>query len=133
MQTSPDAVLAAMLSANLAASQLPPVIDAEQAAALLRCSKSQIEVLAERGQLPATKYGRGWIFVTAQLLQNALRRCEANVGPGNTLGSQPYSEAPGAIPEATVRERGPQPSTPITPRRARGRPRTHVPDAVRQG
>ena len=26
---------------------------------LLHCSKSQIEVLADRGQLPATKFGRG--------------------------------------------------------------------------
>ena len=62
--------------------QCPAIIDAEQAAALLHCSKGQIELLAERGQLPATKFGRGWIFVTAQLIQCALTRCAENVRAG---------------------------------------------------
>jgi hypothetical protein len=132
MQTAPDAVLAAMLSASLAVSQWPPIIDAEQAAALYHCSKGQIEALAERDQLPGTKFGRGWVFVTAQLLQYALKRCEENVMAGNDVGAQAHSEAPGALPEARVREICPRPSPPLTPHRGRGRPRAHVPDAIRQ-
>jgi len=63
METSPiDAALGAMLAATLTASPLPAVIDAEQAATLLQCSKCQVEMLAERGEVPGTKFGRGWIF-----------------------------------------------------------------------
>jgi excisionase family DNA binding protein len=133
MQTAPDAVLAAMLSASLAASPWPAIIDAEQAATLLHCSKGRIELLAERGQLPATKFGRGWIFVTAQLIQCALARCAENVRSGNEIGLRAHSDAPDAPPETQVRESCPRPVLlPMTPRRGRGRPRTHIPDAIRR-
>lgn len=76
---APTAALTDLLSASIAASKLPPVIDAEQCAALLRCSKPHIDGLADRGDLPATKFGRGWVFVTAQLLAHVAAACQRNL------------------------------------------------------
>lgn len=67
-----------MLAASLANSDLPPIIDAEQVAALLHCSKGQIEDLAELGRLPATKFGRGVVFVTAQVVYSVLQQSSSN-------------------------------------------------------
>lgn len=57
-------------------SSLLLTLDTEQCAELLRCSASTIEELASKGELPATKFGRGWIFVTKQILEMLQTRCE---------------------------------------------------------
>jgi hypothetical protein len=58
-----------------------PIVNALQAAALLECSTERIEHLAASGRLPAHKYGSGWIFVTAQLLQHVRADCANNIPP----------------------------------------------------
>ena len=44
------------------------VINAEQCAQLLYCTEQRIEELTRAGELPGMKYGRGWIYVKADLL-----------------------------------------------------------------
>ena len=44
-------------------------IDAAQCAELLRCTVETAEEMARKGEIPALKIGRGWIFVRADLLQ----------------------------------------------------------------
>ncbi|BAP88977.1 DNA binding domain protein, excisionase family [Burkholderiales bacterium GJ-E10] len=51
-------------------------IDSNAAAELLHCDADQIEYLARRGELPATKIGRGWIFIRAQLLAAIVERAK---------------------------------------------------------
>lgn len=48
----------------------PPIetMDADECAALLRCSVDQVEELARTGEIPGVKLGRGWLFVRADLL-----------------------------------------------------------------
>jgi hypothetical protein len=75
MEAFVDESLATMLSASLSTSGLGPVIGAQQASVLLACSEEHIERLAESGQLPGRKYGRGWAFVTAQLLHHIVVEC----------------------------------------------------------
>ena len=43
-------------------------IDAEQCAELLKCTADTVEELTRKGELPAVKIGRGWIYVRADLL-----------------------------------------------------------------
>ncbi len=43
-------------------------IDSRECAELLRCTPEQVEELARKGDLPAVKIGRGWLFVRADLL-----------------------------------------------------------------
>ena len=43
-------------------------IDAEECAALLRCSTDKVEELSRAGELPGLKIGRDWLFVRADLL-----------------------------------------------------------------
>jgi excisionase family DNA binding protein len=43
-------------------------IDDQAAALLLHCSVSQVRQLCQAGELPAIQYGRGWLFVRADLL-----------------------------------------------------------------
>jgi excisionase family DNA binding protein len=54
---------------------LPPVIDSQTCAELLHCSKATVDELAEQGELPATKFGRGWVCHTALLLEYIRERC----------------------------------------------------------
>ena len=56
---------AALLRHSVAA----PTLNAAQCALLLHCSQATVEELAARGELPATKFGRGWVFVTEQILE----------------------------------------------------------------
>lgn len=44
-------------------------IDAAQCAELLHCTEETAEEMARKGEIPALKIGRGWIFVRADLLQ----------------------------------------------------------------
>lgn len=43
-------------------------INAEQCAELLHCTEQRIEELTRTGELPGMKFGRGWIYVKADLL-----------------------------------------------------------------
>ena len=43
-------------------------INAEQCAELLHCTEQRIEELTRGGELPGMKFGRGWIYVKADLL-----------------------------------------------------------------
>ena len=45
------------------------LIDDDQCAALLRCSKSHLQRLARAGEIPGTKIGRGWVFVEEDVVQ----------------------------------------------------------------
>jgi hypothetical protein len=131
METSPiDAALGAMLAATLAASPLPAIIDAEQAAALLQCSKCQVEMLAERGEVPGTKFGRGWIFVTAQLIHCVLVRCAQRVRDRDrTSPSEPGT----ALPHSTTRSRRSPPLQSVLQRRPEAAAGRRVPSRTRSG
>jgi excisionase family DNA binding protein len=43
-------------------------INAEQCAFLLQCTPETVEELTRKGELPAVKIGRSWIYVRADLL-----------------------------------------------------------------
>ena len=43
-------------------------INAAQCAELLHCTEQRIEELTRSGELPGMKFGRGWIYVKADLL-----------------------------------------------------------------
>ena len=64
---------------SVSTSALGPIVNVLQVAALLDCPPEHIERLAESGQLPARKYGSGWIFVTAQLLRHIAAECDNNL------------------------------------------------------
>lgn len=50
------------------ASSTSDIIDADECAALLRCTPEQVEELARKGEIPGFKVGRPWLFVRADLL-----------------------------------------------------------------
>lgn len=54
-----------------------PVIGSEECAALLCCTKEQIEELARSGDLPGTKIGRAWRFLRADVLTWLSERAHA--------------------------------------------------------
>jgi hypothetical protein len=125
MDSCPSNTLSALLAANLSASRLPPVLDAGEACVLLRCTREQIETLAARGEVPAKKYGRGWIFVTVQLLHHVIADCARN------LSSLPEMnraiEAAQQVDERRVaRVPEPLPLNPPAEPGKRGRPRREV-------
>lgn len=123
-----DESLSAMLSASLSMSGLGPTINSEQASALLACSEAHVEKMAECGRLPGTKFGRGWIFVTAQLLHHVITECAGNL---RAIGADPAEFTTSTSQPPTVLE---QPSSPLptepqqSPKR-RGRPRRPLSDA----
>lgn len=43
-------------------------INAQQCAELLQCNSETVEELTRKGELPAVKFGRGWIYVKSDLL-----------------------------------------------------------------
>ena len=49
-------------------SDLPPIMMAEDVAKLLNCDKTNIDEKARNGELPAVKFGRGWIFPSHALI-----------------------------------------------------------------
>ncbi|HZT04973.1 MAG TPA: helix-turn-helix domain-containing protein [Steroidobacteraceae bacterium] len=135
METSPhDPLAVVLLTCSLSSAALPPLIDAEQAAKMLGCSKEHVEALADRGALPATKYGRGWIFVTAQLIHHVAQDCAKNVGtrdaaprPERRVKRTPKDNGPAqSAPE--TEPGGSLPLEPRGPAKSRGRPRLSVPD-----
>ena len=43
-------------------------IDSDECAKLMHCTSDHIEELARKGEIPALKIGRGWLFVRGDLL-----------------------------------------------------------------
>lgn len=123
MHPSIDTPIAA--TPNLAAGCLPPTLDAHGCAQLLFCSKARVEEAAERGELPATKFGRSWIFVTAQLLAYVAERCtrEAAQRQGKKLVKRQDAPRPDRILPAVPAV----PAAPAGPRRGPGRPPKQIP------
>lgn len=123
------------LAASISASGLSPVIDAATCAQLLCCTKEHVESLADRGELPAAKYGRGWVFVTAQLLVHVAARCTQNAGTRGSpsAGMRTSDEPANATPkQSTNGDEKPRADDRITLSplaRRRGRPRLPVPPA----
>lgn len=52
---------------------MTPIMNAEQVAALLGCSKRTVEEHARDGTLPGAKFGDGWVFA-ADLVVDAVKR-----------------------------------------------------------
>lgn len=109
--------------------ELGAIIGAATCASLLRCTKAQVEILADREQLPATKYGRSWIFVTAQILQHVALRCAQNVIPT----TEAYARRKPLVSDHSIINRSEKDATPkqlpiaaLRPRRPPGRPRQPI-------
>jgi hypothetical protein len=105
-------------------------MDSAECAELLHCTKEVVDKLASDGLVPATNYGRGWIFVTSQLLAHVAEECAKNLGRAKTL----RPPADGSVTaKPTARAPVPHPPgrrlsiTPTLPKRPRGRPRSEVP------
>jgi excisionase family DNA binding protein len=128
MDASTDELLAAMASASLSSSGLGPVIDAKQAATLLACSQEHIEKLTECGRLPAKKYGRGWIFVTTQLLHHVIAECASNVRAPEATQAQDPIVVSLSRSHSPVSSQTHSPLEPLGPPRKRGRPRRQHPE-----
>src|ERR1700730_6404014 len=131
MEVSVDESLAAMLSASLTISGLGPVIDAQQASVLLSCSEGHIDRLADSGLLPGTKYGRGWIFVTAQLIHHVVLECAGNIRATETSVVEQVPDTSQCRAEADHKraDAPPPPLVPLELPRRRGRPRRPLLDA----
>lgn len=133
MDTTSLPILDKALAASITASALPPIINAAKCAQLLGCSKEHIDTLADRGELPAAKFGRGWVFVTAQLLVHVAARCAQNAAQwdGRTR-SNPADAEPTEVARAWQDADAKSPRTADRvvvqpPARRRGRPRLSVP------
>jgi hypothetical protein len=73
-----------------------------------------VEDLATRGELPATKFGRGWTFVTAQVLALAAERSLREA-------SERKKQHELSRPRIRIAE-----EAPVAPKK-RGRPRKEIP------
>ncbi len=87
-------------------------IDVNAAAKLLHCDFEQVEFLARRGEIPATKIGRGWIFLRTQLIDSIAERAK-NEAQTRRAG-RPHARAAPDDPAPDCIEHSPRP---------RGRPR----------
>lgn len=105
---------------TLPAQTLPAFLDAEQCAVMLRCSKERVEELADRGVLPATKIGRGWIFVADQLVARVASICEADRAARDAKTSE-------TVERPKKPRRSPLFVPSGAPPRGRGRPRLPTP------
>lgn len=45
------------------------ILDAPTCAAMLHCSQTHLQRLARQGIVPATKVGRGWVFVHDDIVE----------------------------------------------------------------
>lgn len=128
MGTFVDESLARKLSASLSTSGLGLVIDAQQGSEPPACSEGHIEKMAECGRLPGTKFGRGWILVTAQLLHHVAAECAGNLraieAPAAELATD-VSQSRAALKQSSS---PPLPESKEPPKR-RGRPRRPLSDA----
>jgi excisionase family DNA binding protein len=119
-----DESLAVMLSASLSTSGLGPTLNAQQASVLLDCSEGHVEKLAESGRLPGAKFGRGWVFVTAQLLHYVVAACAGNLRSVEASSAELTTGM--SQPLAILRQ---APSPPLPQPKRRGRPRRPLSDA----
>jgi excisionase family DNA binding protein len=55
------------------------ILDAPACASLLRCSQPHLHRLAREGLIPATKVGRGWVFVEADVVEWLRARARVKV------------------------------------------------------
>lgn len=78
-------------------------INAEQCAELLHCTEQRIEELTRSGELPGMKFGRGWIYVKADLLAYIAERAR--------------KEAEERRQDLNARKSVPRPDVPLRPRR----------------
>jgi hypothetical protein len=53
---------------DLPTSNLPPVLDAAQAAQIQRCSQKTVEEMLRDGELPGVKWGEGWALPTCAFI-----------------------------------------------------------------
>lgn len=127
MESSSQSILGAMLAASMSHPDLPPIIDAEQAAALHCCSKGQVEDLAESGRLPGTKYGRGWVLVTAQIVYSVFEECTSNAQKRAAAAAGRPVDPPRPVDAGTTHPRSSKPLTFPPMPRTRGRPRKNLP------
>ena len=62
-------------------------LDAPTCAALLCCSQSHLHRLAREGIVPATKVGRGWVFVESDMVDWLRERSEPKrIEPPKNIG-----------------------------------------------
>lgn len=62
-------------------------LDAPTCAALLRCSQSHLHRLAREGIVPATKVGRGWVFIENDIIEWVRERsAPKRIAPPKTIG-----------------------------------------------
>lgn len=94
------------------AQAIRPIMNAQQCAELLQCSEDTVEEMSRLGELPGVKYGRGWIYVTADLLaylaekgrreaeERRLGKQDATKGAKAPLASlvKPRRKTPPALP-----------------------------------
>jgi excisionase family DNA binding protein len=70
------------------------VIISTECAELLRCTADQVEELARAGELPATKIGRAWLFVRADLLAYLAERARLEAEARRSRRQPGVSEIP---------------------------------------
>src|ERR1039458_1410723 len=78
-------------------SNLPPILNADQVAVLLGCTKEWVGTLCDRNELPGTKYGRGWIFSSRKLMASLEERIEREMAERAVRLSQAQPKAPTAL------------------------------------
>lgn len=52
-------------------------INSEECAELMHCTSDQVEELARAGEIPGLKFGRGWLFIRADLLAYLAEKARA--------------------------------------------------------
>lgn len=98
--------------------RLPQIIGSAEAAVLLGCTPEQLTAEIKAGLIPAVKVGRGWRFVTDQLVDCMRSRAESDRKARLELNSQRLHADECKNSQSDV----------FTPPRRRGRPRKSVPD-----
>ena len=56
-----------------------PIMTSEQVANLLQCSPRTVEDKARSGELPAVKFGEGWVFPAVALLEAVNNAARGNL------------------------------------------------------
>lgn len=84
-------------------------IDAEQCAALLKCTPEQVEALARDGDIPGLKIGRGWLFIRADLLAYLAERARLEAQERRQRRTAPQGQAAGNVQPIKSRRRAPPP------------------------
>lgn len=65
----------------MATEPLPPILTADQVAELLGCQPSRVQQAARDRELPAVRYGIGWVYPTQALIDALNRQAAAHVAP----------------------------------------------------